>query len=386
MQKVKVNIYLERIRRNAEAFKRLTKRSLYAVVKADAYGHGAEEVVNALEGVADGFAVALIEEGLAVRHAACGKEILVFTPPTEEEEIFVLAKNGFSVTVDGLETAMLVVKAVNRFKLSISVHLKINTGMNRYGIEADETEEICRFLKKYPRVSLKGVYTHLAESSIVRARKQLALFASAVSVCKRHYPLVVAHTGGSYAALLGEDFLFDAVRVGIGLYGYFPCSPSEKTGVSQAVADGLSLQKGMAVYAKTVARRTFEKGSVGYGEECFDGKGLLSVCRFGYADGFLRQRQNGLDGSEDFANELCMDACIRWGDFAKGCYTEIMSDAEKTALSVGTIPYEVLCAATRRAERIYDGETVFCGNGRTDDGGEEKGTSHLGESTTGGSG
>ena len=106
MQKVKAKIHLNNIRSNAIYFSALTKKPLCAVVKANAYGHGAEEVVAALCGVADCFAVVLIEEGLAIRTAACGKDILVFTPPTDEEECYQIAVNGFIASIPDLFTAM----------------------------------------------------------------------------------------------------------------------------------------------------------------------------------------------------------------------------------------------------------------------------------------
>ena len=86
---------MDSIRRNAETFRSLTGKPLCAVVKANAYGHGAEEVVNALSGVADCFAVALIEEGKAIQTAACGKDILVLTPPTDED----MSKTALMVAV-----------------------------------------------------------------------------------------------------------------------------------------------------------------------------------------------------------------------------------------------------------------------------------------------
>ena len=107
MRKTIAKIYLNNIRENARAFKTVTGKPLCAVVKANAYGHGAEEVVSALSQTVDGFAVAIVEEAIAIRAAACGKPILVFTPPTEEEEGYLLASNGWIATVDSLKTARL---------------------------------------------------------------------------------------------------------------------------------------------------------------------------------------------------------------------------------------------------------------------------------------
>ena len=91
----------------------------------------------------------------------------------------------------------------------------------------------------------------------------------------------------------------------------------------------------------------------------------LSVLRVGYADGFLRSRQNGVHGWENQANCLCMDACMRFGEMPKGRWIPILIDADETAMLAHTISYEVLCAATRRAEFIYDNnEVAICGDGR----------------------
>ena len=79
-----LRIDVNKIRENALVFQRKTNRFMYAVVKADAYGHGGAAVVNALQSVADGFAVALVSEAIAIKQAASGKEILIFTPPTSE--------------------------------------------------------------------------------------------------------------------------------------------------------------------------------------------------------------------------------------------------------------------------------------------------------------
>ena len=355
MQKVKARVNLDYIRTNAEAFSAWTGKRLCAVVKADAYGHGAEAVTAALSGVADCFAVALIEEAVAICVAACGKEILIFTPPTTEEECYMLAVNGFTACVDTLKTARLLCRVCEKYCLPINVHLKVNTGMNRYGMNVQTLGKTCKLLQGNRYVRAKGIYSHLCECDLHRAEKQRRLFLRMVDVGRGYFPQLIAHLGATYGALLGEKFTFDMVRVGLGLYGYLPCEPSEKTGVTLQTVDTLSLRKAMAVYAKAVAERKYVFGGFGYGEE-FGGKGdqRLSVCRFGYADGFLRQKENGVDGWQDNANNLCMDACVRFGDLEKGEWIPVLTDAEEIARQTGTIAYEVLCAATRRAEFIYN--------------------------------
>ena len=112
MQETLLTINLQRIQQNASQFKYYTDRFLYAVVKADAYGHGAVRVTDALQMVADGFAVALIDEAIAIKTAAAGKEILVFTPPVSELDVVIAATNGFTLTAAGLQSARLIVDSV----------------------------------------------------------------------------------------------------------------------------------------------------------------------------------------------------------------------------------------------------------------------------------
>ncbi len=328
----------------------MTGTKLCAVVKANAYGHGAEEVVNALNGIADCFAVALIEEGKALQTAACGKEILVFTPPTDEEECYALASAGLTASVGDLRTAKLLSRVCRRYALPLQVHLKINTGMNRYGMRASCVEGVCRFLSGDPFVKVTGIYSHLCECSYARAVKQRELFLSAESVCRRYFPKVCAHLSATYGALLGQEFAFDMVRVGIGLYGYLPCAPSKKSGVKKAPF----LEKGMKVFVKRMVTRKLLFGGAGYGEELAKEKNTtLSVYRAGYADGFLRKKENGVFGAHKNAGNACMDACIRKDKGKRGEWVAVLTNADETAKKTGTISYEVLCAATRRAEYLY---------------------------------
>ncbi|MBE7086238.1 MAG: alanine racemase [Clostridiales bacterium] len=366
MQKITAQIHLGHIQSNAKLFSSLTKNRLCAVVKANAYGHGAEEVVNALEGIADCFAVALIEEGLEIRTAACGKDILIFTPPLTKEEGLAIAENGFIASVPDLYTAKLLSQICGEKKLPLQVHLKVNTGMNRYGMNGSMLGKVCAFLQNDPFVRVSGIYSHLYTTNEETSEEQRILFCRMLEICKRYYPHVIAHLGGTYAALLGEKFAFDMTRIGIGLYGYFPDMESKKSAK-------FLLQKGMTVSSSTVINRQLSFGGVGYGnkrtkEELREIQNV-SICRFGYADGFLRTANNGIFHEDEILNNLCMDVCMRKSTARRGEKVLILTDADKIAKATGTISYEVLCAATRRAEFIYDDdETAFCGSNeqRTD--------------------
>ncbi len=354
MQKIIAKISLQSIQENAIAFKRLNGNRLCAVVKANAYGHGAEETVNALSGIADCFAVALIDEGVSIRTAACGKDILVFTPPLTEAETLYMLDNRFIGTVSDLFTAKLFVHTCNKYQKNARVHLKINTGMNRYGMNLSTLGKVCKLLFNCPFIEVAGIYTHLYEYTRARAIEQKQLFERAIAICKRLFPNAIAHLGGTYCGLLGKEFAFDMTRIGIGLYGYLPSGVKDV----QEVCKIVSLKKAMQVYGVVVANRIYRFGGMGYGKS-FQNKEIgspLSVCRFGYADGVLRQKDNGLEDFENNANNLCMDVCIRKGKEKKGDVVPILLDADKTAERVNSISYEVLCAATRRAEFIYEDE------------------------------
>ncbi|MBQ7913246.1 MAG: alanine racemase [Clostridia bacterium] len=348
MQKVIANVNLTAIQNNAKAFKTLTKTRLLAVVKANAYGHGAEEVTACLSNIADGFAVALIDEAIAIRLAACGKEILVFTPPMDEKEVYALAVNAFTATVPDLWTARLIADVCQKRRLHIRVHLKVNTGMNRYGMNLSMLGKVCKLLQNHPFIEVGGVYSHLYTCTKTVAEAQRALFVRAEQIVKRRYPNAVAHLSATYGGLLGEEFAFDGVRIGLGLYGYLP-TPTD-TGKA---ANDLHLQRAMTVQTKVTATRKASYGGAGYGAPCIDKVQNLSVLRVGYADGFLRDKRGGLLSANDKSQALCMDACIVNGRKKRGEAIVVLSNAEEQATAAGTISYEVLCAATRRAEIRY---------------------------------
>ena len=149
----------------------------------------------------------------------------------------------------------------------------------------------------------------------------------------------------------------DMARVGIGLYGYFPDGIQD---VPENAYKALPLEKGMTTYGQRITNRYISFGGVGYGKAWEKGKiqawQRISVYRIGYADGFLRQQRNGMNGFENNANHLCMDVCLRKGAGKRGVWVPILTDASETARITNTITHEVLCAATRRAEFVYDNE------------------------------
>lgn len=347
MQNVLAKIDLNAIKRNASIFKNRTGTRLCAVVKANAYGHGAEAVVCALSEIADFFAVATAEEGAAVSVAACGKEVLVLTPPADEAEAFALAYEGLSGALSRIEDVDLFERAAKKTGKSTRVHLKVNTGMNRYGQEIDELEQTCKRLRRSKGAQVVGLFSHLYLTDAKKAEEQRLRFERAREICLRYFPDAICHLSATYGATLGKEFYYDAVRIGLGLYGYLPTEGLD-----------LPLRKAMKIYARVQETREYVDGGAGYAELTGEEKERakkegVSVLRVGYADGFLRSKRVKSVSNEQL-NDLCMDACVVRGRMKRGEYLEIMSDASELARRADTLPYEALCACTKRAEFCYE--------------------------------
>lgn len=321
MQKTVSVIDLHAVRANADKIKALAGKSkFYAVVKADAYGHGAEEVSRHIEDIVDGFCVAIIEEGIALRVAGISKPVLVFTPPLDSYDAERAREYSLSVTVNSVNTAKLC--------RSLPCHIKVNTGMNRMGCGITELPEI---IKSLDTEDIEGVYSHLyAPHDTASCAFQLAMFERASRFVKTYKPTATAHLAASGGLLRGGRYLFDGVRAGILLYGYCPYG---------FTAD---VKPALQVYARRVQTTEFVGGGIGY--NAADRRYTrLGVYRCGYADGFSRTVPLG-------EKTLCMDSFI---STSGGDFKCVLSNADEYAKRCGTISYEVLTNATHRSERIY---------------------------------
>lgn len=322
MQKTLSVIDLCAIRRNALKIKELARGAkFYAVVKADAYGHGAEEVARYIEHLADCFCVAIVEEGIALRAAGIAKPILVFAPPLDYYDALRAEAHNLTVTVNSVRTAKLI--------KGLKCHIKVNTGMNRTGCNLNELPAV---LSEIPADCAEGVYSHLfAPHDETAALKQLELFRKAEEIVKQINPCATAHISASGGLLRGGEFLRDAVRCGILLYGYSPFGFS------------CGVEPVMKVYARRTQITEFIGGGIGYN---FADKNYrsLSAYRCGYADGFFRTVPLG-------EKTLCMDAFVSERDEELLC---VMDNADDYAKRAGTISYEVLTGVTKRSERVYE--------------------------------
>lgn len=352
MQKTVAEISLSTIENNALFFKRRTNAKLCAVVKDDAYGHGATETAAALEGIADCFAVANVDEAAALR-ATTAKDVLVLTPPANEEEAKEIVLRGCILSVNGPGTAC-AVKTAAKFAKSVGagkarVHIKANTGMNRYGCRGAAFTRTCGILKNSDNVLVEGIYSHLScAEDVAFANRQREEFLTLCAVANRYFPRLLRHLSATAGACLTSDFYMDMVRIGIGLYGYLPAEIASRGGYGEFSA----VKPAMKVYARAVQNNTYRFGRLGYGYATATDGAKLHVLNAGYGNGFFRREQNGMSGGINAATP-CMDATIRCGAAPRGKRVCVMRDAQETARAAGTIPYEILCMAGARAERVY---------------------------------
>ena len=302
-----------------------------AVVKADGYGHGDIEVANALINVADCFSVALIEEGVKLRLSGIDKQILVFTEPISSADFMLAVRFDLTVTVTKIDTLFLLEKECEVQKKSVSVHLKVNTGMNRCGIDGKVSlDGVLAIFEGLRWVKIDGVYSHLCcpEQKNITER-QVNNFLLAIKTVKRYNSKVTAHISASGGFLQG--FYFDMVRIGILLYGYKPFECD------------FFVEPVMKVYSPKVASRCVFKGDrLLYADKDLTVDKSVTLIRYGYADGLPR-----------FTGDVnrCMD--ISAVDSFNGKFYPVMTDADILAKRYGTISYEILTSVARRAERIY---------------------------------
>lgn len=296
------------------------KVGIMAVVKSNAYGHGLVETAKiAVSAGASWLAVDNVDEGIALRKNGITKPILVLGY-TLKERLADCVKHRLSFVAYTLETA----NELKRLKLKgtnvARVHLKIETGTTRQGISGDELRRLVRALQKINGVVIEGASTHFANiedtTDATYAKQQLKRFEDAIRLLKSEgVEPPVLHTACSAAAILYPETLFNAVRVGIAMYGLWPSK--ETQAVAKRSKRALDLKP--ALTWKTIVAQVKEvsKGTpVSYGlTERVRRDSLLAVLPIGYWDGFDR----GLSSVGEVlvrghrckvVGRVCMNMCV----------------------------------------------------------------------------
>ena len=358
---------------NLAVFKRIVgkKTKIAAVVKANAYGHGLTETITVLKNKADVFAVDNVEEALTVRKIESKKPIIVLGYVVRPN-IKILIEHNISFVVYSPD----VLKYIISLKLPqrAKVHIKIETGLNRQGVEGKDLLKILTFLKKHKdKIFLEGIYTHFAnvEDTLdpTFAENQLKRFNESLAIVKSkgfNPPLI--HTAASAATLIFKKSHFSMVRAGIGLYGLWP---SRETKIALSGKKIRVLFEPVLTWKSTVAQvKIIGKGeSVGYGRTWFaPRKSKIAIIPFGYSDGFDRKLSNSgkVIIRKSFApvigrvamNMIMVDVSeikkIKEGDevIIIGKSGKLSITADEIAEKIGTINYEVISRINPLLPRI----------------------------------
>ena len=331
----RAEINLNNLRYNAKEIKKLVGDTKFcAVVKADAYGHGASEVANELHSIVDSFAVALVEEGVSLRLSGVKKDILVLIPPFKED-LERAVRHKLTLTIAELNGAKSINREAKSQGVKVKVHIKVNTGMNRQGVDSiEELDKICSYISSSKNLILDGVYSHFARPENKKSRNsQVDKFLLAINCVKGYNNKVITHISASGGLLAGVKL--DMVRVGIMLYGYTPY-PTDK----------IRLKPIMKITAPVLKTRTLESCDTAlYGDKKVRCAGDYSLIRYGYADGLARR-----GGLFQHGNR-CMDLTLVKSNGNKNFV--VLDDANILAKEYKTISYEILCSAPVRAERRY---------------------------------
>ena len=364
-----VEVDLRVVRANVGAIvQHLTPGTLYlAVVKANAYGHGDVEVSRAaLEAGATWLGVILVDEAIRLRDAGIEAPILLMhePPPDRASDVLAYGLTPSVFTEGGIEALG---DAAERAGTTLTVHLKVDTGLNRLGVPLDRLDEVARLLAKEPRLDVEAVFSHFAfadEPGNAFIDTQLERFNDAcarISALGMSYAM--RHIGNSASALTRPDAHFDMVRVGIATYGLAPAPALENI---VPLAPALSLKAKVAMVKRVDAGE-----GVSYGLRYrLERPGTIVSLPLGYADGWTRALSGNaavLIGGKRYptVGTVCMDSFMAdLGDDACEIGDEAVLigkqgreriTAEDVAGRIDTINYEVVTLLTPRLERVFVG-------------------------------
>jgi alanine racemase len=375
---VRAEVDLTAIASNVRALKDVVgaRCRVMAVVKANGYGLGAQSVAAAaLEGGASALAVACVDEGVQLRRAGYGGAVLImgYAPPDEAEAV---VRNNLTLAVHRLHTAYALeatASAIGLQKRSVPVHIKVDTGLGRYGCLPSEFLPLAQELSKLPHLRLEGLMTHFADADnpdLTFAREQLARFNLVRREAAEHgLEFEIIHAANSAAALALPEARFDMVRAGIILSGYVP---------APHLASDIALERAVTLRSRLARGHRASRGeSVGYGRTWrATGSATIGLVPIGYADGYRRVLSNraavlvngkrcqvvGTVSMDQISVDLSGLESASEGDevvlIGRQGADEITAD--EVARWAGTISYEIFCGLSERVPRLYlrDGEPI----------------------------
>jgi len=325
---------------------------IIAVVKAYAYGHGDIAIASYLEKLgAHALWVADFEEGTRIRKSGIKIPIIIANSGTKSTQQII--DNKLDVVVYNSELLHL----YGKLDKEIRIHIKFDTGMNRYGFDVSEVDELVADLQKYPKLKVQSICSHLAASDNITedsfTNAQFQVFENVSnSFSKGINQLIDRHILNTNGVLRYPKKEYEMVRLGIGIYG---------------VSNDNNLQQVSTLKSVITQVRIIKKGSkVGYNASFIAKEDMIiGVVPFGYADGLNRKlsAENGVIIVQKIAcpiiGKISMDSCMinLKGTTAKTGDEVVIFGEDNTissiAIKLSTIPYEILSSLNRRIKRIY---------------------------------
>jgi len=367
----RAEINLDALEHNFTCIKERTGKEakILAVVKANAYGHGAIEISQALQELGvDFLGVATCEEGIELRTASITTPIILLAGSFSGQATAVLQHDLIPV-VYNLESARELSQHAHQSKRRVKIHVKIDTGMGRLGVVPPATNHFFENLTELPGLEIEGILTHLADtnqdnhSGVDFTRRQVALFKQQIEeLHNRGIHPQYTHLANS-AAIIGKQLdTFNLVRPGIMLYGAYP---------AKTLTQMIDLQPVMSLTTKIIALKTVPEGtSISYGRTfTCTRESLIATLPIGYADGYTRSLSNRgevlIRGRRaPVVGVVCMDMAmidateipgVSLGDdvVLMGSQAHESITAEDIAEKMGSIAYEFLCGIGQRVPRVY---------------------------------
>ena len=334
---------------------------VYAVVKANAYGHGAVACARAvLEAGAHGLAVVCLDEAEELRRAGVAGPVLVVgaTPPSDAPRAVAL---GVMPTVASLELS-LALSAAAAGRAAVPVHLELETGLNRHGLLPEDCVALAERLRGLPGLEVRGLFTHFAAAEEGDQRFTRRQFDALKRVSERLPWIPERHCAASASVLLDHEMALDAVRAGLSLYGY---RPAPWCGTDADLTPVLSLR------ARVARVMEVERGAtVGYGRTWAAARRTrIALVMCGYADGYrrglgnraqvlLRGRRAPVVGR--VAMDMCMVDATAVPEAAVGDVATLIGrdgaeevSADELASLGDTISWEILAGISARVPRLY---------------------------------
>jgi alanine racemase len=371
-----VEISLSKLRRNCERVRALagsrSPRRVMAVVKADAYGHGAVPVAKCLAGCGvEWFGVATVEEALELRAAGITQPILLLGGLYMSDPAH-LIEYGLTPTVSSTARLDTYAQCARRAGQPIEFHLKVDTGIGRLGLPPDRLASFVRHYRELEGLRLTGFFTHLASAEdlvATQTQDQAARFRRALDELQgRGIKPEWVHVSNSAALLAGLDFPENLVRVGALLFGYcLPLvTPSDREAAQAEAFEPVLTFKSRVVYLKDVPSGT----PLGYGGVFHTRRpSRIATVPVGYADGLSRALSNRgraivRDRYARIVGNISMDLTlldvtdipgVDVGDeiLLLGKSEHCSITALEIAQLLETVPYEILCSIGKRVPRLY---------------------------------